>query len=106
MIDEKSISLEHAIIHDYDDFIRIEDMSKNGITIVRNGVKRKLKKRIIEKLQSDDILFFGFYDHSFMAIELFEEIKKLRLPIGSQRIRCPIHGVVFIQGQQCPECPD
>ncbi|MBU1535833.1 FHA domain-containing protein, partial [Myxococcota bacterium] len=34
MIDEKSISLEHAIILDYGDSLKIEDISRNGIEII------------------------------------------------------------------------
>lgn len=106
MIDEKSISLEHAIILDYGEYLKIEDISRNGIEVVRHGVKRRLQRRAVETLDNDDILYFGFYDHPFMAFELLAEIKKLRLPMGSQHVRCPIHGNIYISGQKCPECPD
>ncbi len=106
LIDERSISLEHAILLDYGDTLKIEDISKNGTEIVRHGVRRKLQQRVVEPLENDDVLFFGFYDHPFMVLELLAEIQKLRLPIGSQHVRCPIHGNIYISSQKCPECPD
>ena len=106
MIVEKSISLEHAIITDCNEYIKIEDISRNGITIVRKGVSRKMEKHKNEKVLDDDILLFGFYEHPFKGIELFEEIKKLRPPIGSKTIRCAIHGILYIEGRKCPQCPD
>ncbi|MDA3863571.1 MAG: FHA domain-containing protein [Deltaproteobacteria bacterium] len=106
LVDERSVSLEHAIFIDHGDFLKIEDVSRNGTWLYRKSVKRKLQKHTVEKLKPEDILRFGFYEQEFPAIEILSEIKKLRLPVGSQHIRCPIHGVIYMQGKKCPQCPD
>ncbi|MBN2724270.1 MAG: FHA domain-containing protein [Deltaproteobacteria bacterium] len=102
---EESISLEHAIFIDAGETLKIEDISHNGTHLERNGVKRKLARHFIENLKRDDMLYFGFCDTAFSVIEIMEEIKKLRLPVGSQKVRCPIHGIIHLEGHGCPMCP-
>ncbi len=100
----ESISLEHCILIDAEP-PRIEDVSQNGTWILRKGVKRRLQRHVLENLQPDDLLFFGFYDHAFSVQSLFAEIRKLRLPVGSQNVRCPVHGIIYLESRKCPLCP-
>ncbi len=102
---EESISLEHCILIDSENTLRIEDVSHNGTWILRKGVRRRLQRHVVETLKPEDILYFGFYEHPFPVQTLFEQIRKLRLPVGSQNVRCPVHGIIYLESRKCPLCP-
>ena len=106
VISEESISLEHCILIDSETMLRVEDVSQNGTWILRKGVRRRLQRHVLETLQPEDVLFFGFYDHAYSVNSLFEQIRKLRLPVGSQNVRCPVHGVIYLESRKCPLCPN
>ena len=105
LIDDDSISIEHAVLFDFEDHLRIEDVSRNGTFLERKGVRRKLTCFAVEVLQDDDLLFFGFYQQPFPAMQLTKVIRNLRHPVGSQKIRCPVHGVIYLESKKCPLCP-
>jgi hypothetical protein len=105
LIEDDSISIEHAILFDFGDHLRIEDVSRNGTVLERRGVKRRLTRYTVEVLQDDDLLYFGFFEQPFSVLQIAEEIKKLRAPVGSQRVRCAVHGVIYLASKECPLCP-
>jgi FHA domain len=105
LVEEDSISHEHVVFIDCGDYLRVEDVSRNGTFIERNGVKRKLTKHVIEVLRPDDILYFGFFDQPFDALEILTQIKSMRSPVGSQRVRCAVHGIIYMANKSCPLCP-
>jgi len=102
---DESVSLEHAIFIDAGDILKVEDISHNGTWIERRGSRRKMQRHFIEELKPDDIMYFGFCDEAFHVLEIQNEIKKLKLPVGSQKVRCPIHGIIHLEGHGCPMCP-
>ena len=104
-VEDDSIAIEHAVFFDFDDHLRIEDVSHNGTFLVRKGIRRRLSPYTVETLQEDDLLTFGFYEYAFVARDIHQEIKKLRLPVGSQKVRCQVHGVIYLESKQCPLCP-
>ncbi|MBU1536573.1 FHA domain-containing protein [Myxococcota bacterium] len=105
LVEEESISPEHAVFIDCGDYLRIEDISKNGTYLVRHSVRRRLTKHVIEPLRNDDVLFFGYMDQAFDVHEIFSQIKAMRLPVGSQRVRCGVHGIIHMENKRCPLCP-
>ncbi len=105
LVEDESISPEHAIFIDCGDSLRIEDISKNGTYLLRGTVTRRLTKHVIEPLRHDDVLFFGFFDQGFDVQEILDQIKAMRLPVGSQRVRCGVHGIIHMENQRCPLCP-
>ncbi|MFH2005474.1 MAG: FHA domain-containing protein [bacterium] len=104
-IDEDSISIEHAVLFDFGDHLRIEDVSRNGTYLVRRGIRRKLTRYAVEVLQDEDLLYFGFYDQPFPVVQILKQVQKLRHPVGSQKIRCAVHGVIYLESNKCPLCP-
>jgi pSer/pThr/pTyr-binding forkhead associated (FHA) protein len=104
IIEDESISPVHVVFMDYGDYLKIEDTSKNGTFVVRKGSKRKLSKHTVEILKSDDLLYFGFYDFPFPVFTILAQIKELRSPVGSQRVRCAVHGIIYFEGTECPIC--
>ena len=104
-IPDDSISIEHAILFDFGDHLRIEDVSRNGTYLVRKGIRRKLTRYAVEMLQDEDLLFFGFYDQPFSVVQIQEVVQNLRHPVGSQKVRCPVHGVIYLESKKCPLCP-
>ncbi len=106
LVEEESVSHEHAIFLDYGDQLRVEDVSRAGTYIERNGLRRRLVKHVIEPLRGEDLLYFGYYKEPFNVGEIFAQIKAMRLPVGSQRIRCGVHGIIHMENQKCPLCPD
>ncbi|MBU1219318.1 FHA domain-containing protein [Myxococcota bacterium] len=102
---DESVSLEHAIFIDAGENFKIEDISHNGTYIERRGAKRRLQRHFIEELKPDDVLYFGFNEEPFYVTDIINEIKILKLPVGSQKVRCPIHGIIHLEGNGCPMCP-